>query len=255
MSFPSRKPAIVGNWKMNLTRSAAADLVHALRGELDRVTDVEIGICPVFTVLASVAPLLEGSVIGLGAQNVAWADSGAFTGEVSGEMLREVGCKYAIVGHSERRQHFGETDDRVNARAKAALRWSLTPIICVGETLAEREKKRTLDVVSSQVKGCLQGWNADEARKSIIAYEPVWAIGTGKVATPEQAQEVHAVIRGLLNDLFGQPAAEAIRVQYGGSVKPSNVKDLMAQPDIDGALVGGASLTAKDFVPLVRFRV
>lgn len=249
----ARTPVIVGNWKMNLTRSAAADLVHALRSKLDRVTDVEMGVCPVFTVLASVAPLLEGSPIGLGAQNIAWADSGAFTGEVSGEMLREVGCKYAIVGHSERRQFFGETDARINERAKAALRWDLTPIICVGETLDQREAGKTLDVVSTQVRGCLEGWSAEELKRSIIAYEPVWAIGTGRTATPDQAQEVHAMIRNLLAELFDRDTAEAIRIQYGGSVKPENVRDLMSQPDIDGALVGGASLKAEQFVPIVRF--
>lgn len=250
----ARLPVIVGNWKMNLTRSAAADLVQQLRTELDAVRDVEVGVCPVFTVIPSVAPLLAGSVIRFGAQNVAWADSGAFTGEVSGEMLRELGCSYAIVGHSERRQHFGETDERVNARAKAALRWDLTPIVCVGETLKQREADETMTVVTAQVQGCLAGWTAEEARRAIIAYEPVWAIGTGKVATPAQAQEVHAVIRALLTRLFDAGTAQSIRIQYGGSVKPDNVEELMAQPDIDGALVGGASLKAKDFVPLVKFK-
>ena len=253
MPAPTRTPVIVGNWKMNLTRSAAADLVHALRAQLDRVTGVEIGVCPVFTVLPTVAGLLEGSPIGLGAQNLHWADSGAFTGEVSGEMLREVGCRYAVVGHSERRRHFGETDERVNGRAKAALRGDLTPIICVGETLEQREAGKTLEVVGRQVRGGFEGWTSEEASESILAYEPVWAIGTGRTATPAQAQEVHAVIRGLLVELFGPETAQAIRIQYGGSVKPGNVKDLMAQTDIDGALVGGASLTAEQFVPIVRF--
>ncbi|NUP89435.1 MAG: triose-phosphate isomerase [Candidatus Sumerlaeia bacterium] len=250
----ARLPVIVGNWKMNLTRSAAADLVQQLRTELDAVRDVEVGVCPVFTVIPLVAPLLAGSAIRFGAQNVAWADSGAFTGEVSGEMLRELGCSYAIVGHSERRQHFGETDERVNARAKAALRWDLTPIVCVGETLKQREADETMTVVTAQVQGCFAGWTAAEARRAIIAYEPVWAIGTGKVATPAQAQEVHAVIRALLTRLFDAGTAQSIRIQYGGSVKPDNVEELMAQPDIDGALVGGASLKAKDFVPLVKFK-
>jgi triosephosphate isomerase len=250
----ARKPVIVGNWKMNLTRSAAADLVNALRSQLDSVTDVEVGVCPVATVIPTVAAALEGSVIGCGGQNVHWADSGAFTGEISGEMLKEAGCKYAIVGHSERRQFFGETDAKVNERAKAALKWDLTPIICCGEMLEEREAGKTLDVVGTQIRGCFAGWTAEEAVKSIVAYEPVWAIGTGKVATPEQAQEVHAVIRGLLGELFGKDAADKIRIQYGGSVKPDNVKAIMAQPDVDGALVGGASLKAEQFVPLVRFK-
>ncbi|MBN1478181.1 triose-phosphate isomerase [Candidatus Sumerlaeota bacterium] len=250
----ARTPVIVGNWKMNLTRSAAADLVNALRAKLDGVRDVEIGVCPVATVIPSIAPLLAGSAIRHGAQNVHWEDSGAFTGEISGEMLRELGCTYAIVGHSERRQYFGETDARVNQRAKAALRWDLTPIICVGETLEEREAGKTLEVVGRQIRGCLEGWSAEELKKAVLAYEPVWAIGTGKTATPEQAQEVHAMIRGLLTELFDADTAQAIRIQYGGSVKPDNVKSLMAQPDIDGALVGGASLKAEQFVPLVRFR-
>ncbi len=250
----TRTPVIVGNWKMNLTRSAAADLVNALRTQIDNVKGVEVGVCPVATVLAAMAPLLEGSPIGLGAQNIHWADSGAFTGELSGEMLREVGCTYAIAGHSERRQYFGETDARVNERAKAALRWDITPIICVGETLEQREANQTIDVVSTQIRGCFADWTAEEARQSIVAYEPVWAIGTGKTATPEQAQEVHAMIRGLLAELFDTATAQSIRLQYGGSVKPSNVRELMAQPDIDGALVGGASLKADDFVPLVRHR-
>jgi triosephosphate isomerase len=250
----ARTPIIVGNWKMHLTRSAAADLVHGLRTGIDGVKGVEVGICPVYTSLAAVAPLLAGSEIRLGAQNVHWADSGAFTGEISGEMLREVGCTMAVVGHSERRQHFGETDARVNERARAALRWGLTPIVCVGETLEEREAVRTHEVVERQIRGCFEGWSTEDGLKAVIAYEPVWAIGTGRTATPEQAQEVHVLIRGLLTDLFGPDASQAIRIQYGGSVKPDNVRALMAQPDIDGALVGGASLTAEQFVPLVRHR-
>lgn len=246
-------PLIAGNWKMNKTVAEALALVRELRGLVSMVRDqVEIAVCPPFTALSPVAKALEGSNIELGAQSCYWEASGAFTGEVAPPMLAEVGCTYVIVGHSERRQYFGETDETVNRRARAALKHALAPIVCVGETLVEREAGKTLAVVERQVRGGLSGFTAEDAKRLVVAYEPVWAIGTGKVATTAQAQEVHAHIRRLLAELFGQPLAAGVRIQYGGSVKPDNAADLMSQPDIDGALVGGASLKADDFAKIVK---
>jgi triosephosphate isomerase len=247
-----RKPVIAGNWKMNKTPAEAADLARALVGEIGPVADVERVLCPPFVALGAVAPVISGSGIGLGAQNMHWEKSGAFTGEVSAPMLAGL-CQYVIIGHSERRQYFGETDETVNKKVKTALAHGLTPIICVGENLAENEAGQTRAVVTRHVRGAYQGLSAEDALKTIIAYEPVWAIGTGRAATPEGANAVHAeYIRPVLAELFAAELAQALRIQYGGSVTAANAGALMAQPDIDGALVGGASLKAADFAAIVR---
>jgi len=249
----ARRCFIAGNWKMNKTVSEALALVRELRGLLSQVRDrVEIAVAPPFTALHPVAKALEGSNLVLAAQHCSPEASGAFTGEVSAPMLKEVGCGYVILGHSERRQLFGETDALVNRRTAAVLKAGLLPIICVGETLQEREGNRTLEVVSAQVKGCLAGFTKEEGAKFVLAYEPVWAIGTGKVATTKQAQEVHAHLRELLGQQWGRETAQQVRIQYGGSVKPENAAELLSQPDIDGALVGGASLKAADFAAIVK---
>jgi triosephosphate isomerase len=243
-----RRKFICGNWKMHKTASEAAALVRELRARLN--TQVQVAIAPPFTALAAAKAALQGSPIQLFGQNCHWEKQGAFTGEVSAPMLAELGCDGVILGHSERRQLFGETDETVNKKLKAALEAQLHPIVCVGETLQEREANRTWEVVSRQVRGALSGVAAEQVAQLTIAYEPVWAIGTGKVATTAQAQEVHGQIRGLLRELAPQ-SADAVRIQYGGSVKPDNAADLLAQPDIDGALVGGASLKADDFARII----
>jgi len=248
-----RKPLIAGNWKMYKTRREARDVVNALLPLVANNKPVEIAICPPATALNDLADLVKGTNVALGAQNCHWEDEGAFTGELSPRMLKDAGCKYVIVGHSERRQFFGETDANINKKARALYRNQIIPIICVGETLAEREASRTAEVVTTQLKGCLAGLPAERFAESVIAYEPVWAIGTGKTATPEQAQEVHALIRKLIAEIFGPNVAEQVRIQYGGSVKPENATTLMTQPDIDGALVGGASLKADSFAAIVNF--
>jgi triosephosphate isomerase len=217
------------------------------------VEDRDILVAPPFTALASVAQRVAGSRIQVSGQDVYWEDKGAYTGEISGPMLAAAGCSHAIVGHSERRQFFGDTDEWVARKAEAALRADLTPIVCVGETLAEREAGATLAVVERQVRTALSPLGPAALRRIVIAYEPVWAIGTGKVATPEQAQEIHQAIRGMLAAQGGPEIAAAVRILYGGSVKPDNIDALMAQPDLDGALVGGASLQAADFARIVRF--
>ena len=229
-------------------------LVTALKRELVGVndTDVEVVVCPPFTTLYAIGALLQGSSIRVGAQNVHWEKEGAFTGEVAAPMLKESGVNYAIVGHSERRQYFGETNEGVNKRAKATLASGLRPIVCVGETLAQREAGQTEAVVRDHVAGGLAGFTKDAMLDTVIAYEPVWAIGTGKTATPAQAQEVHAFIRELLAAMFDPQVAAKVRIQYGGSVKPANAKELLGQRDIDGALVGGASLEAKGFADIVK---
>ncbi len=247
----SRIPCIAGNWKMNKTSAEATALVNELKAKLAGVNDVELVVCPPFTSLAATLAAAAGSNLGVGAQNLHWAADGAFTGEISATMLQELAVRYVIIGHSERRQYFGETDDTVNRRLQAALAAKLTPIVCVGETLAQRQAGDTEAVVGVQVREGLKGVAGDQMAKTILAYEPVWAIGTGLTATPEQAQEVHAFIRRLLQDLFGPTVANAVRLQYGGSVKPSNAAELLGQPDIDGALVGGASLKADDFAGIV----
>lgn len=247
-----RTPLIAGNWKMYMTTAEAVALVKHLQSLLQGSDEVEIAVCPPFTVLASVGKALEGSRILLGAQNMHWEKEGAYTGEVSPVMLADVGCRYVILGHSERRQYFGETDLHVNRKIRAAMEQSITPILCIGETLVEREDGRTLQVVEAQLLGGLSGIPALGGHEIAVAYEPVWAIGTGHTATPEQAAEVHSCIRRCLIELWGEPA-RTIRILYGGSVKPDNVDALMAEPEIDGALVGGASLKADSFARIVRF--
>lgn len=251
---PNRKPIIAGNWKMYKTAAEALALVKALQGELTgvRESDVEVVVCPPFTSLYAVGTILPGGIIQLGAQNVHWEKEGAFTGEIAAAMLKELSVRYAVVGHSERRQFFGETNEGVNKRAKAALAAGLRPIVCVGEKLAEREAGQTEAVVRDHVTGSLAGFTKTDMLETVIAYEPVWAIGTGKTAMPAQAQEVHAFIRSLLTAMFDAATAGKVRIQYGGSVKADNAKDLLGQPDIDGALVGGASLKAGDFATIVK---
>lgn len=247
-----RKPVIAGNWKMNMTPCEAKTLVSEL---LPLVKDAkcEVVVCPPFVDLAAVKPLLEGTNVKLGAQNVHWAEKGAFTGEVSANMLKEIGVEYAIIGHSERRQYFGETDETVNKRAKAALAAGLIPIICAGESLAQRENGETDTLVTAQVNLALDGISAVEVEKLVIAYEPIWAIGTGKTATKEQANETISVIREAVRALYGANTAEAVRIQYGGSMNAANATELMSMPEIDGGLIGGASLKASDFSKVVNF--
>lgn len=239
---------------MNTGVEEARALVEDLKARVKDAAGVEVVVCPPFISLTAVHEVMKGSNIGLGAQNVYWEEKGAFTGEISAPMLTSAGCAYVIIGHSERRTYFGETDATVNKRIFAALAEGLIPIVCVGETLEEREQEQTFDVIRRQVQEGLAGLSADQMASIVLAYEPVWAIGTGKTASPEQAQEVHAFIRNLLKDLFGDATAEATRIQYGGSVKPDNVSELMGQPDIDGALVGGASLKAESFEKIVKFQ-
>jgi triosephosphate isomerase len=249
-----RTPFIAGNWKMNLTVGKARELVRVLDKELGAIKDVEVLVAPPATALAAVIAELRKSRIEVAAQNCHWAATGAFTGEISPELIRDLGCSHVIIGHSERRQYFGETDETVNKKVHAALRAGLQVIACIGETLAEREAGKTMVVVETQLRGALRGLSADQMPQLTVAYEPVWAIGTGKNATPEQAQEVHGHLRTVLKDLYGSVVADKIRIQYGGSVKPSTIKELMNKPDIDGALVGGASLEAASFIGIVTYR-
>lgn len=247
-----RKKFIAGNWKMNKTPADGAALVSEIVTEIGRQTDVDVLVCPPFTALESAGRSLEGSNVKLGAQNMHFELSGAFTGEVSAPMLRDLFVTHVILGHSERRALFGETDAMINQKVLTAIKNQLRPILCVGETLAEREAGDTLKVVQTQLEAGLEGVGKDQAPGVIIAYEPVWAIGTGKVATSDQAQEVHAFIRGLLTKLFGETIAQKVRILYGGSMKPSNAPELLAQKDIDGGLIGGASLESRSFVDLVK---
>jgi triosephosphate isomerase len=251
---PKRKPVIAGNWKMNMTATQARELAAKLVPLVSGVADREIVLGPPFTSLSAVAEAIKGTNISLAAQNLHWEDKGAFTGEISADMLLDSGCKYVIIGHSERRQFFGETDETVNKKVKQALRKGLLPILCVGETLAEREAGKLSEVISRQVTGGLKDVSTSDMQKIVVAYEPVWAIGTGKTATPDQANEVHALIRGKVKSLYSAEIAEGLRIQYGGSVTPENVSQLMAMPDIDGALVGGASLKPDSFSALVKFK-
>ena len=248
-----RKPIIAGNWKMNNTIAAGTQLIKDLAPLVADVTDVDIVACPTSTALAAVTAAAKGTKIHVGAQNVHWEKSGAYTGEISTEMLNEIGVEYCVLGHSERRDYFGETDEGVNKRAHAAFAAGITPIICCGESLEIREAGTYLDFVAGQIKAALEGFKADEVAKLVIAYEPIWAIGTGKTATFEQAEEVCAHIRKTVAEKFNQSAADAIRIQYGGSVKPATIKGLMEKPNVDGALVGGASLKAVDFSQIVNF--
>ena len=247
-----RTPIIAGNWKMNNTIAAGTKLVKEL-APLVKDAKADVVVCPTSTALAAVAAELKGTNVHVGAQNVHWEKSGAFTGEISTEMLNEIGVEYCVLGHSERRDYFGETDEGVNKRAHAAFAAGITPIICCGESLEIREAGTYLDFVAGQIKAALEGFKADEVAKLVIAYEPIWAIGTGKTATFEQAEEVCAHIRKTVAEKFNQSAADAIRIQYGGSVKPATIKGLMEKPNVDGALVGGASLKAVDFSQIVKF--
>lgn len=246
-----RKPIIAGNWKMNKTAAEATELVTAL---IPKVKDAkcDVVVCVPFTDIKLAAELVKGTNIKVGAQNVAWADSGAFTGEISAAMLIEAGAEYVVIGHSERRQYFGETDKTVNARLVQAIKHGLKPIVCVGELLAERESGKTEAVCKTQVEGAFDGVSAADAKNVVIAYEPVWAIGTGKTATDEQANETIGYIRSVVEKLYGKEVSDAIRIQYGGSMNAKNVAGLMAQPEIDGGLIGGASLKADDFSIIVN---
>ncbi|MCB9757538.1 MAG: triose-phosphate isomerase [Candidatus Omnitrophica bacterium] len=247
-----RKIIIAGNWKMYKTSVEAVELVTELKRTLGDMNDVDVVVCPPATALAEVKDVLNECSIGLGAQNMYWDDFGAFTGEVSAPMIKAIGVEYIIIGHSERRQFFGETDATVNKKIKAALKHQLIPIVCIGEVLAERESGKTFDVIKTQLEGSLVNLTAAETENLILAYEPVWAIGTGKTATPDQAQEVHKFIREWLTKKFDAAVANKVRIQYGGSVKPENTAELMGQPDIDGALVGGASLKSDSFAAIVK---
>lgn len=247
-----KKPLIAGNWKMYMTCAEAVQLVRTIKAGVYKFHDVTTVVCPPFTALASVSAELKESQIGLGAQNMHFETEGAYTGEISPPMLKEIGCRYVILGHSERRMHFKETDALIQKKLKTALKYSLLPIVCVGETLAERESEKHWEIVNRQIDQSLADISADEISKVTIAYEPVWAIGTGKTATPEQAEEMHAFIRSLLSEKYGEDVAEKIYILYGGSVKPDNIESLIEKPNVDGALVGGASLKAESFAQLVE---
>ncbi|MDD2898165.1 MAG: triose-phosphate isomerase [Desulfuromonadaceae bacterium] len=248
-----RIPVIAGNWKLFKTIHESVALVQELAPLVANSTGVEIVVAPVFTALSRVADAVKGSEIKLAAQDCYWEEEGAFTGEVAPKLLKDAGCSHVIIGHSERRQYFGETDITVNRKVKAAIAAGLSAIVCVGESLMERESEQTFSVIEAQIQGSLAGLTEADFAHVVIAYEPVWAIGTGKTASDAQAQEVHVFIRSLIGRLFSQSVADALRILYGGSVKPDNVKGLMSQPDIDGALVGGASLKAESFAAIAAF--
>jgi len=248
----ARKIFIAGNWKMNKTIAETKALCEALKSSLAPFAGkCEVAVCPTFTSLAAAVEILKGTNVKVGAQNIHWADNGAFTGEISGAMLQEIGVEYVIIGHSERRQYFGETDETVNKRIKAALKYALKPIVCIGETLEERESGVTNDVLAKQLKGGFADITAADMANITIAYEPVWAIGTGKTATPDVAQETHAFIRKTLVEMFGAAGNDVV-VQYGGSMKPGNAAELIAKEDIDGGLIGGAALKSDSFTELVK---
>lgn len=248
-----RTPLIAGNWKLFKTIGESVAMVEELKPLVAHGQGVEIVIAPVFTALSKVSDVVKGSNIKLAAQDCYWEEEGAYTGEVAPKLLKDAGCSHVIIGHSERRQYFGETDLTVNKKVKTAIAAGLNAIVCIGETLAERESEQTFSVIETQLNGALAGLTADAFAHIVIAYEPVWAIGTGKTATDAQAQEVHVFIRHVVARAFGQSVADSIRVLYGGSVKPDNIKGLMTQPDIDGALVGGASLKAESFAAIASF--
>ncbi|HEY3854443.1 MAG TPA: triose-phosphate isomerase [Verrucomicrobiae bacterium] len=247
-----RKLIIAGNWKMNKTVAEALALVKGLRLELANMKEVDVVICPPFTALGEVSKAILDSSIRLGAQNMSENKDGAFTGEIAAGMLKEFSVRYVILGHSERRQYQKESDELISKKARAAHAASLKPIVCIGETLAEREGNQMEKVLDTQVHGSLAGLTAEQMEETIVAYEPVWAIGTGKTATTAQAQEAHAFIRKLLVSMFNETVARRVRIQYGGSVKPSNARELMEQPDVDGALVGGASLDTRSFSDIIK---
>jgi len=248
-----RKPIIAGNWKMNKLILEAVELAREIKNRTGSVANKEIVLCPPFTALSSVKEVLEDSPIKLGAQNMHWEVRGAYTGEVSPMMLKDVGCTYVILGHSERRQYFGETNSIVKKKVRTAFSTGLVPIVCVGETLPEREKGETLRVLEEQVKIGLSELAREEGKGLVVAYEPVWAIGTGKTATPDQAEEAQRFIRKLLGQMFGGESAQAIRILYGGSINPDNISALMSCEDVDGGLVGGASLNVESFVKIVNY--
>lgn len=243
---------IAGNWKMNKNIGESIDLANSIKRLLYDVEEVEIVICPPYTSLSDVREVIMETNIKLGAQDCYWEKEGAFTGEVSSLMLKDVGCEYVIIGHSERRQFFNETNETVNKKARAVLKEGMRPIVCVGEKLEERKNGKTFDIVKDHVVNSLAGLSREEMLRTVIAYEPVWAIGTGVNATEVEAQEVHQYIRGLLEEMFDADAAKSVRIQYGGSVRPDNIKELISQKDVDGALVGGASLKADSFVQIVK---
>jgi triosephosphate isomerase (TIM) len=248
-----RRKVIAGNWKMHNDINESEILINSLKQLLKgKSVNCDVIICPPFTSLTEASKLIEGSVIKLGAQNMHFEDKGAFTGEISASMLNSIGCEYVILGHSERRTIFNENDEMINLKIKKAIERGLKPIFCIGETLEEREKEITKDVVKRQMEKGLDGITSDQMKNIIIAYEPVWAIGTGKTATPEQAQEVHEFIRSLVNQIFSQSISESLVIQYGGSVKPENAAELLSQKDIDGALVGGACLKAESFLGIIK---
>jgi len=251
-----RTVMIAGNWKMNLNLDESVNLVKAIAGDIKDVEGVDVLVAPPFTNLPVVKQAIGDTRILLAAQNMYWESDGAYTGEISGQMLVEAGCSHVILGHSERRSLFGETSEMVDRKVKAAILMDLIPIICIGETLEEREAGRTFEVIQEQLNGSVKNFIDAHSMppSTILAYEPVWAIGTGKTATPEQAQEVHHLIRQWIEDNFDKDTADLVRILYGGSVKPDNAKDLMSRQDIDGALVGGASLKADLFVPIIKFQ-
>jgi len=248
-----RKPIIAGNWKMNKLTSEAVELAREVKNKAGTIADREIVLCPPFTVLSSVREVIEDSFIKLGAQNMYWEVRGAYTGEISPMMLKDIGCNYVILGHSERRLYFGETNETVNKKARIAFSTGLIPIVCVGETLPQREKGETLTVIEEQVKTGLSGLTREEGKGLVVAYEPVWAIGTGKTATPEEVEEVQRFIRKLLGQMFGEENAQAIRILYGGSINPDNISALMSCENVDGGLIGGASLNVESFVKIAHY--
>jgi triosephosphate isomerase len=251
--FYMRTPIIAGNWKMNKTVQEAKEMVSSLLPMIVN-EEVEVVLAPPFTALYVVGDLIRGTKVKLGAQDIFWEDKGAYTGEVSPLMLLDVGCSYVIIGHSERREHFGETNNSVNKKIMASLRNGLKPILCIGETLEQREKGTTFDILGNELTEGLRGLSPEELNKIVIAYEPIWAIGTGKTAKPEEANEAHRFVRGWIKDNFGMEVSSALRIMYGGSVTPENIDALMSQIEIDGALVGGASLKAEGFARIVNYR-
>ena len=252
MTISNEKPFIAGNWKMHKTIPEAVEMVKALKEESPQLTDAELVVIPPYTMLSEVKKVIEGSTVQLGAQNIFWEEKGAFTGEVSPPMLKDAGCQYVIIGHSERRQYFGETNETVNKKIKAALAHELTPIMCIGESLEEREKGNTMDKVETQINSGLEGLGKGEIRRIVIAYEPIWAIGTGVTATPSQAEEVHSFIREKLTEKYGNEIASYAIILYGGSVKPANTYSILKENNINGALVGGASLEADSFIQITK---
>ena len=252
MTISNEKPFIAGNWKMHKTIPEAVEMVKALKEESPQLTDAELVVIPPYTMLSEVKKAIEGSTVQLGAQNIFWEEKGAFTGEVSPPMLKDAGCQYVTIGHSERRQYFGETNETVNKKIKAALAHELTPIMCMGESLEEREKGKTMDKVETQINSGLEGLGKDEIRRIVIAYEPIWAIGTGLTATPSQAEEVHSFIREKLTEKYGNEIASYAIILYGGSVKPANTYSILKENNINGALVGGASLEADSFIQITK---